>query len=165
MRSLATLPILLAACAAPGRSYPFPRVTETVRAERPPDVRWSASLTGVVEEPPNAIATRRYELQLLVEQERGDGTQVWEPIELGYAELCDDEGRRVRAGEVHVATPRAHHPGRSKSEVGGRVTNGYRVCFPMATDYRFESIGRAEVSWKLRSPGRAPVHVITTFYR
>ena len=35
MRSLATLPILLAACAAPGRSYPFPRVTETVRATLP----------------------------------------------------------------------------------------------------------------------------------
>jgi hypothetical protein len=150
----AALPVSLlglSACGSVAEYYPFRAVEHDLGegAGATGDLRWHASLQGVIRIPAEGEPTRRYELTIEIDQGAADA--AWEPIELASTAVHDDEGNVFAAGEVLVA------------EAERTRTRRYMVVYPLRRAYRFQSIGRASVVWRLRAPAHRPVSIHSRF--
>ncbi len=154
----------LSSCTAYSAYYPFqPFDKPNVATAPPPGVRFAAHFHGVLKVPTEGIPARQYELTIQVEQASGPEIPIWEPVELKNTRVIDDEGQEFQATAVLVS----EDPDRSGRAAGRAKTKSrhYLVVYELTQAYRFESIGRAEVSWKLRAAGHPPLTIDSTFLR
>jgi len=153
----------LAGCANYSAAYPFrPMDPNAAISTAPPGVRYAATLRGLTTVPAKGLPVRQYELDIDLEQIADASNPTWEPAELQNAKVIDDEGREFQAMDVLISeAPRS----KSSARPAPINTTHYRVIFEVGQAYRFESIGRANVRWKLRAPGQRPLTIQSTFLR
>ena len=156
----------LASCAGHTERLSFRNAAEAHQGMRPDGVHWSTALEGVLEVPRRGVARRRYELRITLEHPVDAGT-IWEPVELGRTTVRDDEGGTFPAVAVLVSTSESKRSRKKKTPPAAAkaAIRHYRVDYTVDLPYRFEGIGRAAVTWKLRAPGKPPIAIESSFVR